>query len=272
MGLKKGLQLHPVDIVDRIAPADFLVNYVRANRPLVMRGLSHDWPALEKWSLDYMVQVMGEHPVPLFRTGAINPRAKVNAPACEMPFAEYIGLIEQGPTDLRIFLLNAFRAFPELLKDFHTPDLMDGFLNRFPMLFFGSKGSRVFLHFDIDMSEVFHTQFDGRKRAILFGPDQSRALYKIPFSVRSFMDLDVEAPDYGKFPALQHAQGLEAQLEHGDTLYIPSGWWHHMHYLENGFALSQRAMARDFSTRLLALHNMLVVKPTETIVRKMIGK
>ena len=31
-------------------------------------------------------------------------------------------------------------------------------------------------------------------------------------------------------------------LDHGDTLFMPAGYWHHMEYLDSGFAMSLRAL------------------------------
>lgn len=265
------MELQPIDAVDRISREDFREFYLKTNRPVVIRKLADDWPARKKWSLSHMKERLGRHTVPLYRTGAIDPGARPNSPVTEMKFADYIDLIEAGPTDLRIFLLNAFRHEPSLLEDYRAPDLMDRFQKRFPMLFFGSRGSWVFLHFDIDLSPVFHTQFHGRKRAVLFAPEYSVPLYKIPFSVRSFMDLNVEQPDYGKYPALRHVRGWEATLEHGDTLFMPSGFWHHMRYLENGFALSQRALG-NLTTHLKFVRNILVAHQMEAAARKIGGQ
>jgi len=48
--------LHPIDTVDYITPDDFKYNYLKARRPLVIKGLTKDWPAREKWMPDYLKQ------------------------------------------------------------------------------------------------------------------------------------------------------------------------------------------------------------------------
>ncbi len=52
-------------------------------------------------------------------------------------------------------------------------------------------------------------------------------------------------PDYDQFPALKLAQGYEVILDHGDTLFMPAGYWHHMEYLDSGFAMSLRALQKS---------------------------
>ena len=93
-------------------------------------------------------------------------------------------------------------------------------------MFFGGAGSRVFLHFDMDLSHVFITQFKGRKRVILFDNKYSEALYKLSFMVQRY--IDPEQPDYNKYPGLKNVEGYETILEDGETLFMPSGIWYYM--------------------------------------------
>ena len=116
---------------------------------------------------------------------------------------------------------------------------MDGFLNDYPFMFFGGQGSITAMHYDIDLSHVFLNQLHGRKRVILFHPDQSKYLYHHPFTVASYVDLD--RPDYEKYPALAKVQGFETILYPGESLFIPSGYWHYIEYLDGGYSISLRA-------------------------------
>jgi len=145
-------------------------------------------------------------------------------------------LIEQGPVPFRIFLWNLFKVAPELIHDFSIPDIMDGFLNDYPFMFFGGQGSITAMHYDIDLSHVFLNQLHGRKRVILFHPDQSKYLCHHPFTVASYVDLD--RPDYEKYPALAKVQGFETILYPGESLFIPSGYWHYIEYLDGGYSIS----------------------------------
>ena len=53
---------------------------------------------------------------------------------------------------------------------------------------------------------------------------------------------ETEPWDYEAFPAVKYAKGYEVILEHGDTLFMPAGYWHYMEYLDGGFAMSLRAL------------------------------
>ena len=53
------------------------------------------------------------------------------------------------------------------------------------MLFVGGSGSIAHMHYDIDLSHIFHTQFLGKKRVLLFKNDQSPLIYRMPGTVES---------------------------------------------------------------------------------------
>lgn len=266
------LQLESIDVLEHLDRHDFVTRYARPGVPVVVKDAASGWRATQAWTYDYMIDRIGDQEVPLYRTGEFHADKPVNAPHTTMKFRDYADLVRGEGTDLRIFLLNPFRLEPHLLQDFSPPEIAGKTMGRFPMLFFASAEARVFLHYDIDMSHVFHTQFGGRKKVCLFSPDYSVPLYQVPMSVRSFMDLDVESPDYQRFPALRYARGYTATLDHGDTLYIPPGWWHQMRYVDNGFGLSQRSINQSVVQQTKAASNLFLVKPLEGGLRRVGGE
>ena len=163
------LKLKPIDLVENITKEEFEEKYLKPRIPVVLKGNAKNWPAYEKWSLDYMKKVVGDIEVPLYDSSKADPAAPINASVAKMKFADYIELIRNTPTDLRIFLFDPIKKAPKLLKDYVFPkDLMGGFLDKYPTMFFGGKGSVTFLHYDIDMAHIFHTHFNGRKHILLF--------------------------------------------------------------------------------------------------------
>lgn len=106
-------------------------------------------------------------------------------------------------------------------------------------MFFGGQGSFTKIHYDIDCSHVFLNQFQSRKRVLLFDQEQSKYLYHVPFTVGCLVDMT--NPDETIYPSLKHVNGYETILEHGETLFIPSMYWHHIEYLDGGYSISLRA-------------------------------
>jgi hypothetical protein len=189
-------------------------------------------------------------------------------------FGAYVDMIAKGPAGWRIFLFNIFDHAPQLVQDFTWPEeYMKGFVKKYPMLFVGGATSITHMHFDIDLSHILHTQFAGRKRVLLFPYAEQYKLYRKPFEVLSLADFSnyhqkTGKPDYDAFPALKKAKGYEVILEHGDTLFMPAGYWHHMEYLESGFAMSLRALQQGIGPKLKGVWNLFGMRTIDTVLKK----
>ncbi|MBD1383668.1 cupin-like domain-containing protein [Mucilaginibacter rigui] len=263
------LSLTPIDTVGHITKEDFINNYLKPRKPLIIRKATQSWPALQKWTFDYLKEAVGDKTVPLYNSSKADPAKPINASAAEMKFGDYIDLIQTQPTDLRIFLFDPIKHAPKLLDDYRSPtDLMGGFLDKYPNMFFGGKGSVTFLHYDIDLAHIFHTHFNGRKHVILFENKWSERLYKIPFATYALEDYDIENPDFKKFPALDGIEGQEAILEHGDTLFMPTGYWHWMKYLDGSFSISLRAWDSSWGIKAKSLYNLTIQRKFDDIMKK----
>jgi len=268
------MQLKPLPVLDTISPEEFKNEFYDKNMPVIIRDLSHIWPAYTKWNWDYFKQLVGDKRVPLYNNVKSDAYTPVNKADDYKTFGEYIDMISKGPAGWRIFLFNIFDHAPQLINDFAWPEhLMKGFVKKYPMLFTGGATSITHMHFDIDLSHILHTQFAGRKRVLLFPFEEQHRLYRKPFEVLSLADfsnyyIQDGGPDYEKFPALKLAQGVEAILEHGDTLFMPAGWWHHMEYLESGFALSLRALQPSLTGKMKAAWNIFGMRSIDTVMKK----
>ena len=262
-----GFKLTPIDVVDSINQEDFRKYYLKPRRPLVIKNMSKNWSAYEKWSMDYMKAAIGDITVPLYDSSKADPAAPINGATTEMKFGDYIDLIQREPTDLRIFLFDPIKHAPSLLNDYVFPkDLMGGFLDKYPTMFFGGIGSETFLHYDIDMAHIFHTHF-GRKHIILFDYKWKERLYRIPYATYALEDYSVEAPDTERFPALEGVEGVECYLEYGDTLFMPTGWWHWMKYLDGSVSLSLRAWDESWAVKAHSLWNLTVQRKFDNMMK-----
>lgn len=260
--------LKPVDTVENISPEDFRKNYLLPRKPLVIKGLTKSWPAYEKWNVDYFKSIAGDLEVPLYDNSKADPSKPVNSAAARMKMGDYLDLIKSEPTELRIFLFNIFKHRPELLKDIELPkELMGGFIESMPAMFFGGSNSVTFLHYDIDMPHLFHTHFGGRKQIILFDYKWKRRLYCIPNATYALEDYDVLNPDFEKFPALNGVEGYELFLEHGDTLFMPRAMWHWMKYLDGSFSLSLRAWDESWVQKAESLFSVVTAGGVDSLLK-----
>ena len=264
-----GIHLKPIDVVDDISQEDFMEKYLKPRKPVVIKNMAKKWPAYQKWTMDYMKEMVGDVEVPLYDSSKADPSAPIYASAAKMKFADYIDLIQKEPTDLRIFLFDPIKFAPKLLDDYISPkELMGGFLDKYPNMFFGGKGSVTFLHFDIDMAHIFHTHFNGRKHVLLFDYKWKDRLYKIPYATYALEDYDIENPDFKNFPALDGVEGIECFLEHGDTLFMPTGWWHWMKYLDGSFSISLRAWDKSWAVKAHSLWNLTVQRNFDNFMKR----
>jgi len=267
-----GLHLTEIERVKTISKEDFLNNYVKKQKPLVIEKLTEDWPAYEKWKLNYIKEIAGDKVVPLYDDRPVSYKDGFNEAHATMKMADYINLLESKPTNYRIFLYNLMKEVPSLKDDFRWPDIGLSLVKQLPMLFFGGENSKVFIHYDIDYSNILHFHFHGRKRCVLFAPDQTPYLYKVPHALISREDIDFDNPDLEKWPALKYAKGLVANLEHGEMLYMPEGYWHYMKYLTPGFSMSLRAFPRSISNLSKAAYNVFIMRYFDNFMRKYKGQ
>ena len=222
-----------------------------AKRPVVMRGLLRDWPAVQAGRqapasvVDYFKN--------LDAGGVVN--AMVGPPQIEGRFfyTENFEGFNFGSENVSISTaldtLSKLANDPQppaiALQAMHVPDVMPAFLddNTMPLLdghitprIWMSNRSIVAPHFD--NNDNIACVVSGRRRFTVFPPGQVRNLYIGPLlrtpGGSPISCVDLRDPDLDEFPnfreALESAQ--EAVLEPGDAVFIPVLWWHGVEALE----------------------------------------
>ncbi len=266
------MDLQEIPRVPTITKEAFLKQYFGPQKPVVIERFIEDWPAYSKWDLDYMKQTAGDKVVPLYDDRPVDHNDGFNEPHATMKMAEYVELLKQEPTKFRIFLWNVLKEVPELQKDFSYPDFGLRLMKNLPMLFFGGMDSHTFMHYDIDLANIFHFHFEGKKECVLFDQSQTPYLYKIPHSLITHESIDFKDPDLEKWPGLRHVKGYRTHLKHGEVLYMPEGYWHYMRYVTPGFSMSLRAVARNPKNLGKALYNLLIMRHFDNVMRRIRGQ
>ena len=266
------LNLQDIPRVKTITKEDFIKHYFKPQKPVVIERFIEDWPAYSKWSLNYMKQIAGDKTVPLYDDRPVDYKDGFNEPHAKMKMSEYVDLLKSEPTKYRIFLWNIIKEIPQLRQDFRFPDFGLKLMKGLPMLFFGGENSHTFMHYDIDLANIFHFHFEGKKQVILFNQKQNKYLYKIPYSLITREDIDFSNPDLNKWPALKYAKGYTAELNHGETLYMPEGYWHYMKYLTPGLSMSLRAIARNPVNLGKAVFNLFGMRYFDNTMRRVKGQ
>ncbi len=261
------MKLEPVKSVSGISTKEFLVNYFKPKIPIIIKDfVDSDSPALKKWDFDFFRDIAGDQIVQVYGREEETISMAASKPVTQMKFGEYLDLIEQGNNHYRLFLFNILKEKPELMDDIHYRDITDGkVLKWLPFMFFGGEGSATRNHFDIDMSHVIKTQYYGTKRIWLYPPSATPFFYKPPLNFHSLANPRESTID--QYPGLEYLEGYEAIIHPGDTLLMPSGWWHYVQYETGGFSVSIRALG-NWMDRIKGMRNILIYKNIDDLLRK----
>jgi hypothetical protein len=262
-----GLHLLPIPRAENLTSREFRESYLEPSRPVVIKDLASSWPALKKWTPGYFATEYGSLSVKVYDQTFTRAGTSYMSSLRKIPFREYLDVMMSSSMDLRLFAFNIFWQAPELKQDILWPDITRGFSKKFIFMFFGCKGSVTPLHYDPDLPHLLHTVLYGKKRVVLFANEESQNLYKHPFNTRSYVDID--HPDFGKFPRLKQTKGYHGIIHPGETLYMPSGYWHHMVYEEAGYAVCTRCARLPMKKKLRAYVNLLLCFPVDKIMNKL---
>ena len=216
-----------------------------AGKPVVIRGLGADWPAVaaarrsDEDAVAYLKRFSHSNAVP----------AIVGEPAIEGRFfytPDLKGLnFTRGRSPLDPFLDRLLRdrtaeqPFAMAVQSVPLPELLPGFTEEnatallpadvIPRMWLGNA-IRVATHYDL--MENIGVVMMGRRRFTLFPPDQIANLYMGPLELTPagtpISLVDPANPDLDRYPRFADALAVaqDAVLEPGDAIYIPFHWWH----------------------------------------------
>ncbi|WP_230480869.1 cupin-like domain-containing protein [Sphingomonas sp. Leaf21] len=234
-------------VAERVAPTTLegFLALVDEARPVVMRGLIAHWPVVAAGRqgvgalADYLRRYDGGRPLGLMAgdpsiggrffyrddfSGFNFERAQIPLP---LLLEALVDAAQQPvPPALYAGASTAAEHFPGWTRD-HVLPLPVG--DAQARLWIGN-GSRVSAHYD--MASNIAAVAAGRRRVVLFPPEQAENLYVGPLDMtmagQPTSMVDLEKPDSIRFPRFVHAQAAAqvAQLGPGDAIYIPAKWWH----------------------------------------------
>jgi hypothetical protein len=216
---------------ETIAAERFLDDHYAVNRPAVLTREIAAWPALERWNPEYLKRRVGAAAIE-YQGGrgddANYERTKDNHRRT-MPFDGFIDLIEgAGPfNDAYITAYNSAQnaaALTPLHDDMRFIDhLLDPQLGApYGMMWIGPGGTFTPLHHDLTNNLL--VQVCGSKQVLLLPATATPRLYNDQHVFSRVPDL--EDADFAAFPDLVGLRGHRVDLNPGEALFIPLGWWH----------------------------------------------
>ena len=78
-------------------------------------------------------------------------------------------------------------------------------------------------------------QISGRKRVVLFSPQDALNLY---LNGDKSEVIDIDRPDLEKYPKFMNAKRYECVLQPGDGIFIPAMWFHNVIALDFSIAIN----------------------------------
>ena len=215
--------------------------------PVHLTGLAAQWPALQRWTPEYFLTRFGDREVKLdgrVYTIADFLRDPQSAPQSEGPvpylrqtklrdvMPELLEELQPTPDHWRGSWLATSKIGPLTLPPAHEYEILMG------------RGGSSFptIHYDALHLHAFVVQLYGRKKVALMAPSESDNLYPDPdWPNKSTVPINGTLDEY---PLLENLTLYETELEPGDAIYVPSGWWHAVVNSEMSIAVTLNAADR----------------------------
>ena len=229
----------------------FQTEIIALNKPAVLKSLVRDWPAVQQATsspaaiMAYLSQFdKGEKIAVLIGSPAIKGRFFYRD---DLKGFNYDRVARTLISTLRVLSAPESNEPPAIaMQGVSIADNLPGFCDDnhlslldksvLPRLWLGNN-TTTNTHYDT--SENIACAVAGRRRMTFFPPDQIANLYIGPLlftpAGTPMSMVDLRQPDLSRYPRFEIAlnAALEADLEPGDAVYIPSFWWHNVESLDS---------------------------------------
>ena len=226
-------RLAVIERVTGLSSETFLERYYAVNRPVILKGEMADWPALTRWTPDYLKAAIGARQVEFQDDRAGDETFELNKDAHrrQAPFDVFLERILQADSGNNTYLTAYNSAVnAEALSGLHADcGYLDKFLDRnaagaHGMMWIGPAGTVTPLHHDL--TNNFIAQMTGRKRIRMAPAAEVGKLYNHQHVFSEIPDLEDPIIDLGRHPRLGALRSYDVLLEPGEILFMPIGWWH----------------------------------------------
>ncbi|XP_064598514.1 tRNA wybutosine-synthesizing protein 5-like [Liolophura sinensis] len=234
-----------------VTEESFITDIYPRRKPAVLKGVDIG-PCISKWTVEYLCEYGGKNDVKIHvsATPQMDFISK-NFVYRTLPFNEFVRRASEDikkefflnedekyylralGDDPRKDIADIHTQFPVLACDINIPEYFtpDRFFSS--VFRIGSAGVQLWTHYDV-MDNLL-VQVTGRKRVVLFSPEDVDKLY---LKGDKSLVLDIDHPDEDKYPLFRQARRYECRLSPGDILFIPALWFHSVVSLDFGVAVN----------------------------------
>jgi hypothetical protein len=228
----------------RSAPAfdEFVQQYYSKHLPVVLTGAVDHWPALRKWTPEYLLEGFGDKEIEVQFGREGDPQYERNSGRHKkkMLMKDFVALVTGGSSNDHYMTANNTRnslsGIEGLFED--VGDFAGGYreaatIRSGNFFWFGPRGTFTPLHHDLTNNML--VQILGRKKVTLIPAAQVPWLYN---DSGVFSSADYPRFDEKRHPLMKNATPLEVLLNPGESLFIPVGWWHCVEALDASISIS----------------------------------
>uniref|UniRef100_A0A0E0FMX5 JmjC domain-containing protein n=1 Tax=Oryza nivara TaxID=4536 RepID=A0A0E0FMX5_ORYNI len=255
--------------------AEFVDRFMRPNLPVVLTGLTSSWRSCHDWTLaaaadrrapdlDFLAR---SFPSPLVQVADCSSREFSDQKRFEMSMREFVdhwaASSSNGDSDGSLLYLKDWHFVKEYpgyvaytTPTFFADDWLNMYLDSHPIhrdsdianhtneincadyrfVYMGPKGTWTPLHADVFRSYSWSANVCGRKLWLFLPPSQSHFVFdrNLRSSVYNIND-DVSEK---QFPEFNNTKWLECTQEQNEIIFVPSGWYHQVHNLEDTISIN----------------------------------
>jgi len=228
----------------------YVAEYVDRNRPVILSNSAPQWNAMRAWTPAFFRERFGAQ--------TVNVSYQTKMPMAELIDAILASTPEQPGPYLHKVLI--YRDMPELLADL-SPDNVYSFPRRYAgslmprrfqrpdgflkLLIGGAGGKFPLMHYDTDNSHAMITEIYGDKEFLLFPPEDTKYVYPCENSDHTSMIENPDKADLSRFPLFAQATQYRGTVYPGDSILIPSAWWHAARALNPSISVCTNMMYRS---------------------------
>ena len=240
---RKSRRSGSVDCRVNLSGDEFLENYYFENRPVLLKGAMTESAAVRTWTPEYFAEHYGDVPVTVTdgREGDPDYESNFESTLRTVKLKDLCTRLRREPDSNDYYLVarNGFFDQPALWplkKELEPPpDIVDRD-DRQPgavKLWLGPAGTVTPLHHDLH--SILFAQIFGRKRFKLIPPFDTPLLH---LRRKYYSAVDLEQVDRVRYPAFAGVSVLNVEVEPGDLLFLPVGWWHWVRALDVSISAS----------------------------------
>jgi hypothetical protein len=231
---------HPVQdvpVVQSLDAWEFFNRYYYHNKPVKIESLAAEWPAVAKWSPEYLAENFGNVEIEVSIGREQDPSHELNREQhrATLPMTDYVARIRNGGStnDYYLGARNEALKLPGLFPLLRDLGGYEGVLDpselkhHYKKLWFGPAGTVTQWHHD--RSNIFFVQIYGSKR-IQMAPSWQLPRMRNEIANLSAADCSYDTIMQTALPSDVSVHDVVARP--GDAVFIPVGWWHRVTSLE----------------------------------------